>query len=342
MRGSTEDGNGLLGRDVRTVLQVPVLPLLLGLQVQSSQSTQVLPDNGLVDGSTSPDTLSVIVRDRSPPIGLALDVSQQDVLDSGRHPWNLPRNVGLPTSPSFRQVLHDGLGLVLTNRLGHHVEDITHDGSTQLQVEVRLDTLLGDRLGDSLRVSSLELSGQQVVEPSLEQGNDTSHEEQPDPPSWRPEPDTGTLSNGTRVEPRVDQVFQILAHPDLLHQLVLVTVHSGQLSDMTEHVLETIGELERIDVTQSELHVGIHNELGQTQDFSDQMEGVSESRLFPLLGRQRLDGFQVHVVVQVEVVQVLPTQRDAITSVSIIRRARLLMSFPAQHSPFDGSTSSTC
>lgn len=307
MRGTTKDSHSLLGRDVRPVLQVPVLPLLLGLEVQPRQPTQVLPDDRLVDSSSSPDTLSVVVRDRGPPIGLALDVSKQDVLNGGRHTGDLPGDVGLPASPSFRQVLHDRLGLVLPDRFGHHVEDIAHDGGTQFEIEVRLDTLLGDGLGDSLRVSPFKLPGQQVVQPSFEQGDDTSHEEQPDPPSRRPETDTGSLSNGSRVEPCVDQVFQVLAHPDLLHQLVLVSVHSRQLSDVGEHVLKTVGELERVDVAQTELDVGVDDELGETQDLSDQVEGVSESRLFSLLGRQRLDRLQVHVVVQVQVVQVLST-----------------------------------
>jgi hypothetical protein len=29
-------------------------------------------------------------------------------------------------------------------------------------------------------------------------------------------------------------VFQILCHPDLLHELVLVSVHSGELTDVGE------------------------------------------------------------------------------------------------------------
>jgi len=41
-------------------------------------------------------------------------------------------------------------------------------------------------------------------------------------------------------------VLQIFAHPDLSHQLVLVTIHPGQLADMGEDVLETVGKLKNM------------------------------------------------------------------------------------------------
>lgn len=127
-----------------------------------------------------------------------------------------------------------------------------HDGRSKLQVKVRLDSLLGDRLRDSLSVSALELPREQVVQPTLKERNDTcqdnaskvvsaafnervrvkgrgegltSHEEEPNPPSRLPEADSGSLSDRTRVKPVVDQVLKILAHSDLLHELVLVPVH---------------------------------------------------------------------------------------------------------------------
>jgi len=42
------------------------------------------------------------------------------------------------------------------------------------------------------------------------------------------------------VEPVVDEMFQVLAHPDLSHELVLVAVHARQLTDVSKHILETI------------------------------------------------------------------------------------------------------
>jgi hypothetical protein len=96
-------------------------------------------------------------------------------------------------------------------------------------------------------------------------------------------------------------MFQILCHPDLLHELVLVSVHSRKLTDMGEEVLQSVRKLESVDVTKSELDVGIDNELGQSQDFSTEMEGVSESRSLSLLGRESLDGLQIHVVIQMKV-----------------------------------------
>lgn len=103
-----------------------------------------------------------------------------------------------------------------------------HDGGSELEIKVRLDSLLRhgtievscalgnpqkkqllrskclDEVcgspGDSLRVSSFKLSGQQVTEPPLEQGDDTSHEEEPDSPTRSPETDSRSFSDGTSVK----------------------------------------------------------------------------------------------------------------------------------------------
>jgi len=79
--GGGVDGNGFFGTDVWSVLEIRVLPLLLGLQVQSSETAEVLLDDGLVDGGTSPDTLVVVVNNGDPSIRLILDVPQDDCFD---------------------------------------------------------------------------------------------------------------------------------------------------------------------------------------------------------------------------------------------------------------------
>ena len=55
---------------------------------------------------------------------------------------------------------------------------------------------------------------------------------------------------------------------------------------MGEDVLNRICELEGIDSSKSELHMGIDDELGETEDFTAQMEGISETRLLTLLRGQ--------------------------------------------------------
>ena len=47
-----------------------------------------------------------------------------------------------------------------------------------------------------------------------------------------------------RIKPIVDQMFQILAHSDLPHELVLVPVHARQLSHVSKDVLKTVSQLE--------------------------------------------------------------------------------------------------
>ena len=159
------DCDSLLSADVRAVLEVTVLALLLGLEVQTSETTKVLLNDGLVDGRTTPDTLTVVMRDGRPPVGLALDVPQDDVLDRGRHAGHLPGDVRFPATPRLGKVLEDRLRLVLLDRLGHHVEDVVHDGGAELEVVVRLHTLLGHGLRNTLAVTTLELTCEQVPKP---------------------------------------------------------------------------------------------------------------------------------------------------------------------------------
>ena len=64
-------------------------------------------------------------------------------------------------------------------------------------------------------------------------------------------------------------MLEILAHSDLSHELVLVSVHSRELTDVGEGVLETIGKLECVDVSETVLDVGIDDELGQTENWKD-------------------------------------------------------------------------
>jgi hypothetical protein len=100
-------------------------------------------------------------------------------------------------------------------------------------------------------------------------------------------------------------MLEILGHADLLHELVLVSVHTRKLTNVREGELKTVCKLERIDIAQSVLNVRVDDKLCETQDFSDQMESVSESRLLSLFGCECLDRLQVHVVIQMQVVQIL-------------------------------------
>lgn len=304
------DRDGLLGGDVRPVLEVVVLPLLLGLEPQPREPTEVLLAHGLVDGGAPADALAVVVRDVGPPVGLGLDVAQDHVLDRRRQAGHLPRDVGLPAAPRLAEVLEDGARLVGPDALGHHVEDVVHDRGPELEIEVALHALLGDGLGDALGVAALELPGEQVAQPPLEQRHDAAEEEEPHAPGRRPDAAAGTLADGTSVEAVVDEVLEVLAHADLAHEAVLVSVHAGELADVREDVLEAVGELEGVDVAEAEVDVGVDDELREPEDLATQMEGVTETRLLALLGGERLDGLEVEVVVEVEVVEVLAVDEE--------------------------------
>lgn len=51
-------------------------------------------------------------------------------------------------------MLQDGPGFVLFDTLRHHVQDVMHHRSTQLQIKVGLNTLFGHCLGYALGVTS--------------------------------------------------------------------------------------------------------------------------------------------------------------------------------------------
>jgi hypothetical protein len=173
-------------------------------------------------------------------------------------------------------MLQNRLGLVLLDRLGHHVQDIVHHRSTQFQVIVRLNALLRDGLRDTLAVTALKLTGEEVTEPriksvrrllrgdcnkqhlpSLEKRHNSTHEEQPYTPTWSPESTTRSLSNRTCDEPVVDQVFEVLRHAHLSHELVFVSIHPCWSTDVCKNVLQGVGQLEGVDIAETELDVSV-------------------------------------------------------------------------------------
>ena len=123
------------------------------------------------------------------------------------------------------------------------------------------------------------------------------------------------------------------AKVDLSHQLVLVSVHSRQLSDMREDVLQAIGQLVGVHVVQSEifsessfflnstnfpkipppspvLHMSVDDQFGESENLPAEMEGVAESGLLSLFRRQRFHRLQVEVVVQMQVVEILSVNQQ--------------------------------
>ena len=63
--------------------------------------------------------------------------------------------------------------------------------------------------------------------------------------------DRGTLRERRitySVESVVNKMFEIFAHSDLLHQLVFVSVHSSQLSHVGKYVLQSICQLEAVQL----------------------------------------------------------------------------------------------
>lgn len=66
---------------------------------------------------------------------------------------------------------------------------------------------------------------------------------------------------------------------------------------MGEDVLKSISELESFDVSESVLDMRVNYQLGESQDLSAKMKGITKTRLFPLLSSKCLYRLQIEVVV---------------------------------------------
>jgi hypothetical protein len=153
------------------------------LKQLTSKSTQILFHDCFVDCGSSADTFTIIMRHpnsnhvnitqmacmkdyaRAPPVGLALDVSEYNVLDSSRHSGYFPWNISLPASPRFRKMLKNGLSLILLNRFRHHIQDVMHDSGAKLEIEMRFDPLFSHGLCNTFAVPAFELSSKKIPKP---------------------------------------------------------------------------------------------------------------------------------------------------------------------------------
>ena len=89
VNGGGVDGDGLLGGDVGTVLEVVVLAFLLGLEVETGEATEVLAADSLIDGGATLDAFTVEMRRVGPPVRLHLHVAQDHVLNGYGQTGNL-------------------------------------------------------------------------------------------------------------------------------------------------------------------------------------------------------------------------------------------------------------
>ena len=74
-------------------------------------------------------------------------------------------------------------------------------------------------------------------------------------------------------------MLQILAHSNLSHQFILVSVHSSQLTHVSKYVLQPISKLVCIYIVESVLYMTVNDQLGESENFSAQVEGITKSRL---------------------------------------------------------------
>lgn len=142
-------------------------------------------------------------------------------------------------------------------------------------------------------MTTFELTRQQVAEPLFQQWRNATQKEHPYAPTGCPKADTGSLADRTDIEAIINQMLQILAGSNLTHKTILVAIHAGKLTDVIKGVLQTVGELVCVNVRETILNVRIDNKLGEAEDFTHEMKGVSESRFFAFLGGECLGWFEI-------------------------------------------------
>jgi hypothetical protein len=162
-----------------------------------------------------------------------------------------------------------------------------------------------DRRKACVSASVLLISSEKISEPPFQKRHDSAQEEQPHTPAWSPKAAARAFTHRASVEAVVNEMLQVLAHAHLPHKTIFVSIHARQLANVSKDVLQTIGQLKGINITKAILNVRVHNDLGETKNFTAQVEGVTKTALLALLGGQRLDGLQVEIVIQMKVIQIL-------------------------------------
>ena len=57
-------------------------------------------------------------------------------------------------------------------------------------------------------------------------------------------------------------MLEVLRHAHLSHELVLVSIHACQSTNVRKNILKGIGQLESVDIAKAELDVCVNNQLG--------------------------------------------------------------------------------
>ena len=258
VHGRRVDGDRLLGRDVRPVLEVVVLPLLLRLEVEPGEPAQVLAADGLVDGRAAPDALAVVVRDLRPPVRLLLDVAQDHRLDRARAgPGTFQGMLAFQQRHASERCCRMARALLALTPAGIASRMSCMTAARSSRSKCDSIALLGDGLARCPWTGAPRTGARAGCRASARAAARCRAGKRATRATWGPEADAGALADGARVEAVVDEVLQVLAHADLAHQLVLVAVHARQLPDVRERVLQAVRQLVRVHVAQPVLHVRV-------------------------------------------------------------------------------------
>jgi hypothetical protein len=79
---------------------------------------------------------------------------------------------------------------------------------------------------------------------------------------------------------------------------------------MIKGILEAIGQLVGVNIAQTILNVTVNHQFGQAQNFTRQVESVSEPTFLSFLGGESFRWFQVEIIIQVKVIQLFPVYKQ--------------------------------
>ncbi len=80
-------------------------------------------------------------------------------------------------------------------------------------------------------------------------------------------------------------MLDVFGHANLSHEAILVSIHTCEVANVRENVLQTICQLESLDMTKTVLYMWVDDEFDHTENFSAKMERISKSTFLSLFGR---------------------------------------------------------
>ena len=103
-------------------------------QPKSRQSADILFSDSFINGDTTTNSFTIVMRHTGPPISFSLDIAQNHIFNWSRRPGTFQGIFAFQHRQASDKCCKIILMLVCLNTLRHHVKDIVKDCSTKFQI----------------------------------------------------------------------------------------------------------------------------------------------------------------------------------------------------------------